>query len=296
MTEAMPGRAAALRALAVRFRAAGVDTPDLDARVLLRHAAGIGLEDVLRDPDLPLPPAAVAALEAAAQRRLAGEPVARITGEKEFWGLSLLLGPDTLVPRPDTETVMAAALALPGLRTRPAAVLDLGTGSGAILLALLTELPLAWGIGLDRAAGAARAARANARHLGVDDRCSFVVGDWGEALAGRFDVIVSNPPYVAADDIAALAPEVRLHDPRLALNGGADGLDAYRILARESVRLLRPGGHVVVELGVGQEEAVAALFAAAGLTVQGPARRDFSDIPRALTACHELAPWKADAE
>jgi release factor glutamine methyltransferase len=278
------GRGAVLRRLAARFREVGLDTPELDARLLVLHAAGLALEELVRDPDAPLEAAAAAALETMAVRRLAGEPVARIVGAKEFWGLPLALAPATLVPRPETETVVAAALGLPDLRERTVRILDMGTGSGAILLALLSELPLAWGLGVDRSAAAAAAARANAEALGLAGRAAFMAGDWGAPLAGEFDLLVSNPPYVATADVAGLPPEVRLHDPVAALDGGPDGLGAYRALAGESVRLLKGGGHAVVELGAGQEEAVTALFAAADLVISEPVRRDLAGIPRALVA------------
>jgi release factor glutamine methyltransferase len=283
MRDVPGGRTAALRTLAGRFRAAGLDTPELDARVLVLHAAGLTLEELLRDPDRQLPPRSRDALEQAAVRRLAGEPVARIVGEKEFWGLTFTLDPATLVPRPETETVVAATLGLPGVRERPLRILDLGTGSGAILLALLSELPLSWGVGIDRAAAAAAAARANAARLGLAARTAFAADDWGQSLRGGFDLVVSNPPYLVAGEIAHLAPEVRC-DPVLALDGGADGLDAYRAIARESMRLLMPGGHLVVELGAGQEAAVRELLRSAGLVGSEPAQHDLLNIPRALVA------------
>ena len=167
-----------------------------------------------------------------------------------------------------------------GPRTRALRIADLGTGSGALLLALLSELPNATGIGTDVSREALEAARANAGRLGLAARATFVACDFGAALAGRFDLVVSNPPYVASGDIAALPPEVR-HDPRRALDGGADGLDCYRTIAGQAPKLLKPGGHLVVELGIGQEPAVAALFRAAGLATS-PARPDLGGIPRAL--------------
>lgn len=298
MTAAPGGRMAALRALAAEFRTAGLATPELDARALLLHTAGLTIEALLAEPDRPLSAEAAAALAAAGERRLAGEPVARLTGTKEFWGLPLRLAAATLVPRPETETVVEAALAAlgPGAPARPLRLLDLGTGSGAILLALLVELPLAWGLGIDRAEAALAVARDNAARLGLGGRAAFVAGDWAAAIRGQFHLVVANPPYVATADIATLAPEVAAHDPALALDGGAEGLDAYRAIARAAPALLAPGGHLVVELGAGQEAAVAALMAAAGLAAEGPARADLAGIPRALSLRLRNTPWKIDRE
>jgi release factor glutamine methyltransferase len=224
-------------------------------------------------------------LEEFMQRRLAGEPVARILGVKEFWGLPLRLNDATLVPRPESETVIEAALAAidsAGPRTRALRIADLGTGSGALLIALLTELPNAVGIGTDVSSKALAAARGNAGRLGIAARTEFAICDFGAALTGSFDLVVSNPPYIASADIDTLSPEVR-HDPRPALDGGADGLDCYRTIAGQAPGLLKPNGDLVVELGIGQEPAVATLFRAAGLAPL-PARPDLSGIPRALQA------------
>ncbi len=191
-----------------------------------------------------------------------------------------------LVPRPETETVIEAALeavvrdASPTEKLR---LLDIGTGSGALLLALLSELPNAVGIGTDISAAALAVARANAERNGLGSRCTFVACDIAAGVQGPFDLIVSNPPYVAHGDIASLAPEVRDYDPALALDGGADGLDGYRAIAAQARRLLAPGGNLIVELGMGQEPAVRALFTNAGLTVAA-ARDDLAGIPRALSA------------
>jgi release factor glutamine methyltransferase len=220
-----------------------------------------------------------------AARRLKREPVARILGVKEFWGLPLRISPATLVPRPETETVIEAALAeidSGGPRNRALRIADLGTGSGALLIALLVELPNAVGIGTDVSREALATARDNAGDLGLASRTKFMACDFGAALAGAFDLVVSNPPYIASADIPTLAPEVQ-HDPRRALDGGDDGLDGYRTIAAQAGKLLKPGGYLVVELGIGQEPAVAALFHVAGLEVS-PARPDLSGIPRALPA------------
>lgn len=272
------------RQLATRFSAAGIDSPDLDAALLIAHALGLTTADVrLRGAD-PVAPEALPRIEAYAAQRLAGMPVARLVGEKEFWSLSFALSPDTLVPRPDTETVVEAALATIADRAAPLRILDLGTGSGAILAALLVELPGATGIGVDQSEGAARTARDNLARAGLQGRGTVIVGDWASALGGGFDLVVSNPPYIPSIDIVGLAIEVRENDPLAALDGGADGLSSYRIIAAEAPRLLKAGGHLVLELGIGQEAEVAALAGAAGLAITGPARRDLGGIPRALVA------------
>jgi release factor glutamine methyltransferase len=229
-------------------------------------------------------------INALARRRLAREPVARILGRKEFWSLTLAIDSATLVPRPETETIVAAVLAAidaTGARLRALRIADLGTGSGALILALLAELPNATGVATDIDVGALLCARANARCLG-QTRVAFVACDMAAALAGPFDVIVSNPPYVASDDVATLAPEVRNFDPRRALDGGADGLDFYRAIAESAPALVAPDGFVAVELGAGQAATVAALFSAAGLAPEPP-RTDLNDIARAMIA-RKVAP------
>ncbi|MFG1397799.1 peptide chain release factor N(5)-glutamine methyltransferase [Roseixanthobacter pseudopolyaromaticivorans] len=278
-----PTRAAVRRSLAARLLAAGMESADLDARLLLADALDVAPADLLLDGDLPMEAPALAAAEARILRRLAGEPVARILGEKEFWSLPFRLSDETLVPRPDTETLVEAALsALSGRREERLRVLDLGIGSGAILAALLSELPHAFGVGVDRSAGAASTARDNLARLGLAGRSVVRIGDWAQDLEGPFDLVVSNPPYIPSGDLPALEREVRLFDPARALDGGADGLDAYRAILAALPRLLAPDGLAVLELGIGQEDQVAALARAQGLVVEGPARADLGGIPRAL--------------
>jgi release factor glutamine methyltransferase len=224
---------------------------------------------------------AIAALSA---RRLAREPVARLLGRKEFWGLPLKVNAETLLPRPETETVVEAALtAIDGTnrRARALRVADLGTGSGALLLALLSELPNAFGVGTDISFAALRCARDNATALGLSARASFVACDYGSALRGPVDILVSNPPYVARADIAGLQAEVRDFDPRRALDGGPDGLDGYRAIASHAAPLLAPDGILVLELGHGQLGPVTSIFAPAGLAPVAP-RYDLAGIARAL--------------
>jgi release factor glutamine methyltransferase len=270
----------ARRALGRAFRTAGLETPDLDSRILVGHALGCDHTALVATAARPLTEAESAQIEALASRRLAGEPVARIVGQREFWGLPLIVTPAVLVPRPETETVVELALSLLGERTRPMRIADLGTGSGAILLALLHELPNATGTGTDIAADALTLARRNAERLGFGGRVTLVSTNYGTALAGRFDLVVSNPPYIARNEIGALAREVRDHDPRLALDGGGDGLEAYRALAADAARLIG-AGHLVVEIGAGQQHDVEFLFAEKRLAIAG-LRHDLEGRVRAL--------------
>ena len=228
----------------------------------------------------------IASIGGLAARRLAREPVARIIGTKEFWGLPLAVTPAVLVPRPESETVVEAALAALGdgaARMRALRIADLGTGSGALLLALLTELPLAYGVGTDRDPRALATARDNAERLGLCGRAGFVVGDYGTALAGGFDLVIANPPYVRTGDIESLAPEVRDFDPLCALDGGRDGLAAYRAIAADARRLLALSAPLLVEVGAGQAGEVADLLQCAELRVESVAR-DLGGTARAVTA------------
>jgi release factor glutamine methyltransferase len=252
----------------------------------MAHALRVDRARLIAEADRLLEAREVTALSALAARRLKHEPVARIFGVKEFWSLPFTLSDAVLVPRPETETVVELALDFvtrSDLRKETLRVLDIGTGSGALLLALLSELPNAAGTGTDISSAALDVARANAERNKLAPRCSFVACNMAKALSGPFDLIVSNPPYVAHGDIASLAPEVRDYDPSIALDGGKDGLDAYRAIAGEARRLMAPGGRLIVELGMGQESPVRALFTKAGLSV-GPVRNDLAAIPRALSA------------
>lgn len=255
--------AGARRALAGMFAAAGLDTPALDARVLVGHALRLDHAELVGAAERVLDADERERIAAAASRRLAREPVSRIVGMKEFWGLPLRVSPAVLVPRPETETVVATALAAldrDGDRTRPLRIADIGTGSGALLLALLSELPNAFAIGTDLSSVALALARDNARQLGLAARAAFLACDFAAALAGPFDLIVANPPYVVSAELTQLAPEVRDHDPVLALDGGPDGLNAYRALVADAPRLIGATGHMVVEVGAGQADVVASLF------------------------------------
>jgi release factor glutamine methyltransferase len=277
----------ARRLLTARFKSRAVDSAELDARILVGAALGLDLTGLIAAASRPLTADQSMRLADFARRRLAGEPVARILGHREFWGLQLNLSAATLVPRPDTETVVELALEMlqaSPRRNRLPRIADIGTGSGAILLALLSELPYAHGVGTDISPVALQTARSNAVDLGLAERARFVACDYVAALSAGFDLIVSNPPYVRTAEITRLAVEVRDHDPHQALDGGADGLDAYRALIPQAARLLSPGGALVVEAGHGQSFEIGELMVAAGLTQQTPPKADLSGIRRAVGA------------
>jgi release factor glutamine methyltransferase len=271
----------ARRALATRFRQQGIDSAELDARLLTGGAFGLDRTGLSAATTRIVTPDEAAHLENFLQRRLAGEPVARILGVKEFWGLTLNLSAATLVPRPDTETVVELALEVCRRQERRR-IADIGTGSGAILLALLSELPDATGVGTDISLEALRMARDNAARLGLTQRAAFVACNYTAALSGPFDLIVSNPPYIRSADIAGLDREVREYDPPRALDGGPDGLAAYRVIAPDAARLLAPGGTLIVEAGYGQSGPIAELMSATGLTPDVPPKADLAGIPRAV--------------
>jgi release factor glutamine methyltransferase len=275
----------ARRRLAARFKTNDIDSAELDARILTGSVLGLDLTGVIAAAARIITDAEAARLQGFARRRISGEPIARILGIKEFWGLSLQLSSETLVPRPDTETVVEAALEMlrgESSHDSPLRIADIGTGSGAILLALLSELPNAFGVGTDLSEAALRTARGNAARLGFAPRAAFVACDYATALSGPFDLVVSNPPYIRSVELADLATEVRDHDPHRALDGGADGLDAYRLIAPEATRLLAPGGTLIVEVGQGQGGDVEGLLTAAGLTPGGTPKTDLAGIRRAV--------------
>lgn len=250
----------ALRRITAALSEAAIPDAAGDARRLMAHALACDpgrLTLLLRDP---LPLEAAARLDAGLSARLSRQPVAQITGQRLFWGRAFRVTQDTLDPRPETETLIAAALAQPFAR-----VLDLGTGTGAILLTLLAERPDATGLGTDRSPAALAVARTNAEALGLTGRADLTEADWFEGVDGRFDLIASNPPYIAVSEMPDLSPEVRLWEPHMALTDGGDGLGAYRAIARGALAHLTPGGRLLVEIGPTQAGAVGALFLAAGL-------------------------------
>jgi len=270
------------------LREAGIETPELDARLLLCHAAALTHESFVARAGEALQPEAAVRLEALVRRRASREPISRITGTREFYGRSFLVDGSALDPRPDTETLIEVALALiekTGRREEPLRLLDLGTGTGCILLTLLAELPKAHGLGTDLSPAALRLAEANARRLGVAGRASFLASDWLDAIHGEFDLIVSNPPYIASGEIERLAPEVAHHDPYLALDGGPDGLKAYRRIAAGAARLVAPKGAILVEIGASQAPAVAGLLRDGGFLVKNDGLSfDLGGRPRVVVA------------
>ena len=259
------------------LRAAGIDNPRLEARLLLAHATGVPVAALLRDPQRRVDPAGFDTLLA---RRAAHEPLAYIVGRREFWSLDFAVSPATLIPRPDSEALIEAALTAFAHRRPPDCVLDLGTGTGCLLLAALHEFAAAFGVGVDRSPEAARLAAANAAALGMAGRAAFLCGDWTAALNARFDLVLCNPPYIPTSDIGGLMPEVAGHEPRDALDGGADGLAAYRRIVPSLPARLRPDGVAVLEVGTGQAEAVSALAREFGLAAT--TRPDLAGIARAV--------------
>lgn len=252
------------KAAQTRLKDAGIDSPAIDARLLLEAAADVTRLDILNDPYRELTPDQVDRFDGWIARRLNREPVASILGRKAFWKIMLNVTPDVLTPRPDTETVVEVALSAfsEGMAFE---MVDMGVGSGAILLSVLAERPAARGLGTDISEEALAVARDNAANLGLAGRAAFLRTGWADGLADAgFDLVTSNPPYIRSEEIATLDPEVREHDPHLALDGGSDGLDAYRALVPETLRVLKPLGVFVVETGWNQAEQVQALFAEAG--------------------------------
>jgi release factor glutamine methyltransferase len=279
----------ARRNLTAHLQGAAIETPDLDARLMIGAVTRLDLTGLITKAEQRLTAFEGARLKDLARRRIGGEPVARLLGHKEFWGLDFQLSPATLVPRPDTETLIEAALDIlraDGVATRALRIADLGTGSGAILLALLNELPHATGVGTDISLAALQTARANAARLGLGARATFAAGNFAAAIAVPCDLIVSNPPYIRTGDIQTLSTEVREHDPHRALDGGDDGLDAYRLIVSQAAGLLAPGGTLILEIGQHQSDDVTRLAHAAGLAPHGPPRADLGGVPRALAFRH----------
>lgn len=284
-SEAQPSRAQAISQVAAYLVDYGVEPAHAqeDARALLRAAAGLTRLQLALEPEAPLAEDESERLSRYAARRAAREPVSRILGERGFWSLDLVVAPNVLDPRPDTETLVEMTLALIEKRDAPLSILDLGAGSGAIICALLSELPNARGVAVDLSPYACAATKENLTRCGLCERAHVVRGRWGESLAGPFDIIVSNPPYVRAADLSALEPEVRLYDPRLALDGGNDGLDCYREISADLPRLLAPGGLVAFEIGWDQAVSAAAVLGATGFSI-AQIGRDASGHERVVVA------------
>jgi release factor glutamine methyltransferase len=270
-----------LRHAEALLREADVDTPELDARLLMGAALGMTREHMLIHATAKLNQAQVTRVLGFIGRRVEREPVSRILGRREFWSLDFHLSPATLDPRPDSETLIDEALAGIPDKQAPLSVLDLGTGTGCLLLALLSELPNASGVGVDKSEEAVATATANARRLGLGQRARFAVGNWGSGLTERFDLVISNPPYIPEGEIETLAPEVVRFDPVAALAGGPDGLDAYRAISAQLPNLLKRNGKVIFEVGAGQDGDVAVLLGGAGFSNIGT-RRDLAGVERAV--------------
>jgi release factor glutamine methyltransferase len=281
---------ALLRDTAVALTAAGIDNVRFEARLLLGHAAGLSIEQLVARGRDPAPADVTAAMRELTGRRVRREPMAYILGEREFWGLLFKVSPAVLVPRPDSETLIEAALDLLPERERPLRILDLGVGSGCLLLTLLREYPKATGVGVDASPEALAIAGENAGMLGVASRARLMVDDWRQAgwtdrLGGPFDLLVSNPPYIETSTIAALMPEVANHEPRLALDGGPDGLEAYRIIAAAAPTLITAGGWALVEGGEGQAIDISGIFASVGMSPLAP-RKDLAGVERVVASQH----------
>jgi release factor glutamine methyltransferase len=254
-----------LTAAAARLAAAGIDGAMREARLLLQAAAGIPISTQIAFPERALAADAAARFELLLARRTRREPMAHILGQREFWSLAFAVTADTLDPRPDSETLVQAVLDRVPDRSAALRLVDFGTGTGCLLLSLLHELPNATGLGVDVSHKALAVATQNADALALAPRAAFRCGNWDDGLDARFDIVVSNPPYIPSRDIATLQPEIVSFEPRLALDGGADGLDAYRRLGPAAVRLLVPGGLAAFEIGLGQGDSMRRIMAAAGL-------------------------------
>tara|TARA_Y100001934_G_scaffold270529_1_gene355575 strand:- start:257 stop:1102 length:846 start_codon:yes stop_codon:yes gene_type:complete len=263
------------------LRSAKVDEPRREARLLLSHASGQPVEWITAHPEADF--TAGPTYRRFIERRWSREPMSHITGSREFRSLCFEVTADVLDPRPDSEVLIEAALALLPVTSEPFNVLDLGTGTGCLLLSVLYERPAATGVGVDLSEAALAVARRNAWELGLSERAQFRCGDWSNGLGGTFDLVLSNPPYIPSAEINQLEPEVACHEPRLALDGGADGLDAYRAIAQRTPHLLANKGALIVEFGKGQAEAVCAIFAQNGLT-EARLECDLSGRPRCFIA------------
>ncbi len=269
--------------------AAGIEAPRKEARLIAQHVTGMDTTRIVADPGQALAEGDVLQIKRLVARRAKSEPLALITGTKEFWSLDFTITPDTLVPRPDSECLIEAALEATPDRGQKLSILDLGVGSGCLLLSLLSELPRAWGLGIDLNPAAITTARRNARALNLEDRAAFLCGHWGDSLApdenAKFDLVICNPPYVTESDWRELADDIRFYEPRLALVGGVDGLQAYRAIFDQLGLYLAPQGIAIVEIGYGQHIDIKEIIEKSGLRIAG-GRQDLSDVMRCLLATH----------
>lgn len=275
----------ALRRAIAALQAAHVETASLDARLLLQHVLGISHEEWVAEPEKAMTAQQAEAYDALIARRARHEPVAHLMGTREFWSMDFRVTPATLVPRPDSETVIEAVLQRIADRNAPLSILDLGTGTGCLLLSLLKELPNAQGTGIDLSREALTVAQENALQLGLAARAHFNQGNWCDESQGRFDVIVSNPPYIPTANIASLDAEVEQYEPRLALDGGADGLDCYRDILAALPDILKPDGIAAFEVGIGQSQAVTELAREKGFQLES-IRKDMQGICRCVLVKH----------
>jgi release factor glutamine methyltransferase len=276
-----------LNAAQARLQSAGVDTPRLDAILLLAEASAMSEDRIRSRPEAPLTPEAAATFEVMLRRRLRREPVSKIIGRREFWSLEFRTSPDVLDPRGDSETLVAGVLVAIPDRAASLRIVDFGTGSGCLLLSLLHELPNATGVGIDVSPPALAIAQDNADRLGMSSRCIFRLGSWGRGIEGTFDILISNPPYIESGVVPGLEPEVADYDPLLALDGGADGLDAYRALLPDMARLGVKDAFAALEIGMGQDVAVGHLLAGSGFG-EIAVLPDLSGIGRVVTGRKSL--------
>jgi release factor glutamine methyltransferase len=281
----METRGSLVAEAAGRLASAGLGDPRRLARRLVATALAISPAEVFCHSDRSVEPRETDRVRHMLSRMAAREPLSRILGRREFWGLDLTLSAATLDPRPETETIVEAVLRRTPDRRAPLRFLDLGTGSGCLLLALLSEFPRASGLGVDIVEAAAATAARNAAALGLAERALFVVADWASAVSGKFDGVVANPPYIATAELALLPPEVACYDPRRALDGGEDGLAAYRAITADLPRILAPGGIFAAEVGVDQAQPVAEIIAAQGLSIEA-IEKDLAGIMRCVIASY----------
>jgi release factor glutamine methyltransferase len=275
--------ASAYKYLTRELTVSEIENPQLEARILLAFAARVEQTRVIGYPEDKLDNTVIRNLEKIIARRKTGEPIAYITGVKEFWSLNFNVTPETLIPRPDSETIVQSVLDTITNHMDRLSILDLGTGSGCLLLALLSELPNAKGVGIDISPATCKIAKKNAKELGLNNRAKFYQGNWMEGILDQFDIIVTNPPYIAEPDIKLLDRETQLFEPHLALSGGPDGVSAYRLIAKGSIARLKTAGILVVEIGINQAQSIKNIFIENGLEII-KTQRDFSNIERCILA------------